>query len=51
MKIRNKRAEDHLRIYEIHQAAFGQPAEGDIVNALRADERSYRWWPLPDLWS
>lgn len=36
--IRAEKAEDHLAIHAVHTAAFGQPLEGDLVDALRRAE-------------
>jgi putative acetyltransferase len=33
--IRAEKPEDHLAIHAVHTAAFGQPHEGDLVDALR----------------
>jgi putative acetyltransferase len=35
--IRYARAADHLAIREVNLAAFGQPAEADLIERLRAD--------------
>ena len=36
MKVRQERPEDAAAIRRVHEAAFGQPAEADLVDALRA---------------
>jgi len=33
--IRAEKAEDHVAIHAVHTAAFGQPHEGNLVDALR----------------
>jgi putative acetyltransferase len=33
--VRAEKAEDHAAIHAVHTAAFGQPNEGDLVDALR----------------
>jgi putative acetyltransferase len=44
MEIRRERPEDRAAIREIHERAFGRPAEADLVDALRGTEAF-----LPDL--
>ena len=36
MRVRQERPEDAAAIRRVHEAAFGQPAEADLVDALRA---------------
>jgi predicted N-acetyltransferase YhbS len=37
--IRGERPEDIVAIHEVHELAFGRPAEADLVDALRASRR------------
>lgn len=36
LAVREEREEDHAAIRRVHEAAFGQPGEADLVDALRA---------------
>ena len=36
MTVREERESDYAAVYEVHEAAFGQPGEARLVDALRA---------------
>jgi putative acetyltransferase len=38
--IRGERPEDIAEIHEVHELAFGRPAEGDLVDVLRAKRKA-----------
>ena len=38
--IRGERPEDIAAIHEVHELAFGRPAEADLVDALRASRKA-----------
>ena len=38
--IRGERPEDSAAIHEVHELAFGRPAEADLVDALRAGRKA-----------